>query len=537
MSSDFSGRTTEPVKRKISVQVVSARIASAHGRCAASDACWSTNAAVCPVTRAAGSSPAPCGRAACVLDGEAPVARQEIEPPQPGRDLGAAGSDRCDAGGSREAGDRGRARRAVQDRRDRRVAAADALPVERLGDLARARGGGQRRRVDADEVDAEVRAARARRARPPTRRRRGPAVAITQAARRAQRPPEGTCCRRRGASASIRGPEPVEERGQRYERNEAGRERDEDAAEPHRVEELLREDEQAGHRRGDGERAEDDGAARAAHRRGERLRPVPVPRGLLAPARDDEQRVVDREAEPEPGDEVEREDRERCTSTAIRSPRNVSAIAPAPTSGGRNAATRPRKTQNESRRTSGNAISSARRRSRWIAAVTCRDAIAPPPSRTCGSPANAAMSRSAACFEASPPRRVRNAEHDAVLVDDASGPRRGRGRSGPARAATAAGPPVTSASTPGSASTPVRRSTSRFASRLSDERSANCADPASMRGITVLPTANATTTTAADTSVTRAGAGRDQVEQAAGHASREAATPGPRRIWRRGPGG
>ena len=37
---------------------------------------------------------------------------------------------------------------------------------------------------------------------------------------------------------------------------------------------------------------------------------MPVPRRLLTPARDDEERVVDREAEPETGDEVEREDRE-----------------------------------------------------------------------------------------------------------------------------------------------------------------------------------------------------------------------------------
>ena len=47
-----------------------------------------------------------------------------------------------------------------------------------------------------------------------------------------------------------------------------------------------------------------------AHRRGERLGPVAVARRLLAPARDDEERVVDREAEAETGDEVEREDRE-----------------------------------------------------------------------------------------------------------------------------------------------------------------------------------------------------------------------------------
>ena len=105
--------------------------------------------------------------------------------------------------------------------------------------------------------------------------------------------------------------EPVEERGQRNERDDARSQRHEDAAEAHRVEELLREDEQAGHRRGHGEGAEDDGATRASHRRGERLGPVPVPCGLLTPPRDDEERVVDREPEPEAGDEVEGEDGER----------------------------------------------------------------------------------------------------------------------------------------------------------------------------------------------------------------------------------
>ena len=107
------------------------------------------------------------------------------------------------------------------------------------------------------------------------------------------------------------GAEPVEERRQRDERDDSGRERHEHAAEPHRVEELLREDEQAGHRRSHGERAEDDRPARGPHRRGERLGAVPVPGGLLTPSRDDEERVVDREAEAEARDEVEREDGKR----------------------------------------------------------------------------------------------------------------------------------------------------------------------------------------------------------------------------------
>ena len=202
-----------------------------------------------------------------------------------------------------------------------------------------------------------------------------------------------------------------------------------------------------------------------------------------------------------------------CTSTASRSPKNVSAIAPAPTSGGRSEATKPRKTQNESSRTSGNAISSARRRSLWIAAVTWREAMAPPPSRTCGSSANAASSRSAACFEESPPRRVQEREHDPVLVDRGAGD--GRVTIDPGARALDDRRPAGDEREHARdrASTPVLRSTSRFASRLSDERSANWADPASMRGITVLPIAKAATKSGRGDERDEPSPGRDQVQK------------------------
>ena len=73
---------------------------------------------------------------------------------------------------------------------------------------------------------------------------------------------------------------------------------------------MLWKDEQAGHGRRHGERAEDDRAAGGAHRLEEGLGAVPVARRFLAPARDDEERVVDCKTESEAGDEVEREDRE-----------------------------------------------------------------------------------------------------------------------------------------------------------------------------------------------------------------------------------
>ena len=141
----------------------------------------------------------------------------------------------------------------------------------------------------------------------------------------------------------------------------------------------------------------------------------------------------------------------------------MSAIAPAPTSGGSNAATRPRKTQNESRRTSGNAISSARRRSRWIALghlARGDRAAAEAHLRIAGErreePVGRLPSRrrrrGRAGRRARPRSRRRPSARPRVAIDSGS------------RRSTTAGPPVTSARTPGSASTPVLRSTSRLAS-------------------------------------------------------------------------
>ena len=113
ITSDLSGSTTEPVKRKISVHVVSARIASAHGRWAPSDACWSTKPAVCPVTRAAGSSARTVRTSCCVRSDEPLLAREEVEPPEAG----------CDLPGRQDGGD-ARRRREARGRRLRRRAVA-----------------------------------------------------------------------------------------------------------------------------------------------------------------------------------------------------------------------------------------------------------------------------------------------------------------------------------------------------------------------------------------------------------------------------
>ena len=69
-------------------------------------------------------------------------------------------------------------------------------------------------------------------------------------------------------------------------------------------------------------------------------------------------------------------------SAARRRPRNAPAIATAPTSGGSSAATRPRNTQSERRNTSGNAMSSAVRRSLATIRSTWRATTGEPPSRT-----------------------------------------------------------------------------------------------------------------------------------------------------------
>ena len=100
-----------------------------------------------------------------------------------------------------------------------RVAAADVLPVERLGDLARARGGGQRRRVDADEVNAERRdrehdqAPRPRRP-PPGRAAASPTPRAAPSGR-PRAPAAGAAARaRRSAARASRGT-PAAERARR----------------------------------------------------------------------------------------------------------------------------------------------------------------------------------------------------------------------------------------------------------------------------------------------------------------------------------
>ena len=108
---------------------------------------------------------------------------------------------------------------------------------------------------------------------------------------------------------------PLPEHGQDRRQDEQGErtsgQDDDRAGDPHRVDEALGEDGQCGQRRGDGERAEQDGVTRSPTDRGQGGLDRNTSSELFAEAGDDEEAEVDRQADPESDDQVEREDRER----------------------------------------------------------------------------------------------------------------------------------------------------------------------------------------------------------------------------------
>ena len=162
---------------------------------------------------------------------------------------------------------------------------------------------------------------------------------ITAWASRAQPRPVGTCRQRRGASALIRLPSTTSSAGSEIERDGSRSDGDERAAHRHRREEAERKDSERAHRRRHGERAEDDRPARRRERRTQGLEPRPTALDLLPVPRHEQQAVVDREAEAEPGDEVEREHRDVHHLRDRSQPQQVSPIAPSRRAG---AATRQR---------------------------------------------------------------------------------------------------------------------------------------------------------------------------------------------------
>ena len=102
-----------------------------------------------------------------------------------------------------------------------------------------------------------------------------------------------------------------EQGGQGRERDGAGDDRGDRAGDAHRVEEARGEHEQRQHRGGDRQRAEDHGPPGGLERSKQRVAAGAHALDLLAIAREDEERVVDREAEPEPDREVQGEDRQQ----------------------------------------------------------------------------------------------------------------------------------------------------------------------------------------------------------------------------------
>ena len=182
---------------------------------------------------------------------------------------------------------------------------------------------------------------------------------------------------------------------------------------------------------------------------------MPVPRRLLAPARDDEQRVVDREAEPEPRDEVEREDRERMHLDREPEPEEREgdrAGADERRQERRDEAAEDpeREQQDERERDQLGAAEIALDRGGHLAR---RDRAAAEPHlrivrrmpRAAGRPPASRSRRRGVCRNAS------TTPFSSTAVRATAGSRSMRARV----RATTAGPPVTSASTPGSASTPV----------------------------------------------------------------------------------
>ena len=91
--------------------------------------------------------------------------------------------------------------------------------------------------------------------------------------------------------------------GQQRQRDEHADERDQHAAVADGAQEGQRQRDEREQADRHGRAAEDDGAARGLHRAHDRLVALEAVRALLAPAHDDDQRVVDRDAEPDQRDQ------------------------------------------------------------------------------------------------------------------------------------------------------------------------------------------------------------------------------------------
>ena len=206
----------------------------------------------------------------------------------------------------------------VELEHDRLVVEGREVGTQRVVDLAGAGRAGQHLGVDGGELDREERDPERDQQR---RARRGDPAREPhhQLAQPVPEPLRGGLGVAIGAAVEEGGGERVdplaeqrEHRRQHDQRDRGGDQRDQRPADPHRVEEALREDEQRGERPGDGQGAEQDRPPGGLHRPPHRRQPRSRAGDLLAVARDHEQAVVDRQAEPEAGDQVEGEDRDRA---------------------------------------------------------------------------------------------------------------------------------------------------------------------------------------------------------------------------------
>ena len=151
---------------------------------------------------------------------------------------------------------------------------------------------------------------------------------------------------RRGPPALTRSPSMPSSAGSSVSETRGGDQRAQHPADAHRVQEALAEDDQRRQRRRHRDRAEGHHAARGAQRRPQRRLAVRARGQLLAEAADHEQRVVDRQPQPEPVDQVQGVDRHRVdlvvdhpdgeeASAGSSSRRPPAAAAPRPRCGTR----------------------------------------------------------------------------------------------------------------------------------------------------------------------------------------------------------
>ena len=324
MSSCLSGRTTEPVIRNRTTKVTTTTIASTSGRWSTRLSWRSTKSAVKPgherVARRLARGVARRGPGCASLSGGA----SEIASTTPRR------RPRARCGGSTAATpgtslDLGATRCAAVGPPPStaswigRVAEGREVGAQRVVDLARARRLGQHLRVDRGELDLEE--GDPERDQERGARDRDPARDAHHEAR--EPVPEALLAGRRvalGAALQERGRERVDPRARAARGSPAGR----SARSPPRSARPASRRAPSSRGTAAGRRA----ARRARRRRSARRRgpcapPSPSsaasPRGpgpragdLLAVARDDEQAVVDRQPEPEAGDQVEGEDRDRA---------------------------------------------------------------------------------------------------------------------------------------------------------------------------------------------------------------------------------